>query len=186
MRGRRSYPHRAAPGHRLTGFLGLLCLITQPCYAAHWQAVGPMTAGSPGIAYIDLDSVHEESGFRIASFLTIYTSAVPNANNIRLDRITQETAFDCTQRQFAWRSTVGYFEGKEVGLSSIKDDWKTRLKMVPRDTFSQRALDLACNAPLAPQPEAPPAAAEAPASVQLPPASGTQDIRSGHAAPTKQ
>jgi hypothetical protein len=177
MRGGWLHPDRWSPAHHLAGFLGLLCLITQPCYAAHWQAVGPVSSGSPGIAYIDLESVHEEYGFRVASFLTIYTSAVPSANDIKLDRITQETAFDCTQRQFALRSTVGYFEGKEVGLSSVKDDWKTHFKVVPRDTFSQRALDLACNAPLAVQPEATPSAAEAPASVQLPPAAGGKDVK---------
>jgi hypothetical protein len=173
MRGGRFHPHRGSPRHRLTGVLGLLCFIAQPCYAAHWQSVGPVSGGSSGIAYIDLDSVHEQYGYRIALFLTIYAAGVPNANNIRLDRITQESAFDCTERKFALRSTVGYFQGKEVGLSSVKDDWRSHFKGVPKDPFSQRALDLACNAPLAAQPEATPPAAEAAASVQLPPAAPT-------------
>jgi hypothetical protein len=120
------------------------------------------------MAYMDLDSVREEDGFRVALFLTIYGVAVPNAHDIKLDRITQETAFDCKRREFALRSTVGYFAGKEVGLSSQKGDWRERFRAVPRDTFSQRALDLACNSPLAPQPEATPTPDEAPGAVKLP------------------
>jgi hypothetical protein len=120
------------------------------------------------MAYIDLDSVREEEGYRIALFLTIYAVMVPNAHDIKLDRITQETAFDCTRREFALRSTVGYFEGKEVGLSSHKGDWRERFRAIPGDTFSQRALDLACNSKLAPQPEATPTPEEAPGAVKLP------------------
>ncbi len=158
---------------RLTGFLGLFCLLAQPCYAAHWQLVGPAAGGSPGLVYMDMDSVREEDGFRVALFLTVFTSAVPNAHNIRVDRITQETAFDCSKREFALRSTVGYFEGKEVGLSSAKGDWKERFRVLPQDAFSQRVLDLACNAPLAPQPEPMPSADEAPGTVRLPTAGGS-------------
>ena len=146
----------------------LASLATLPCYAAHWQAVGPQSGSSPAMAYIDLDSVREEEGYRIALFLTIYGAAVPNAHNIKLDRITQETAFDCTRREFALRSTVGYFDGKEVGLSSQKGDWRARFRALPGDTFSQRALDVACNAKLAPQPEATPTPEEAPGAVKLP------------------
>jgi hypothetical protein len=153
--------------------LSLLLLLTQTCYAAHWRVVGPSNNGALGNVYLDLDSVRQEEGYRIALFLTIYTSAVPNAHDIKLDRITQETAFDCTRREFALRSTVGYFEGKEVGLSSEKGDWKERFKVVPRDVFSQRALDVACNSPLAPQPEATPSASDAPGSVSLP----ARDVR---------
>ncbi len=171
------------PRDRLPVLLVLLCLISLPCHAARWQAVGPPSGGSPGLSYLDLDSVHDEDGYRVALFLTIYTSVVPNAHNIRLDRLTQETAFDCTRREFALRSTVGYFEGKQVGLSSAKGDWRDRFRVVPQDTFSQRALDLACNAPLAPQPEATPSVADAPATVQLP---VSKDVRPEGAAPAKQ
>ncbi len=146
----------------------LVGLGAQPCYAAHWQTVGPASGSSSGRVYIDLDSVREEEGYRVALFLTIYSGAVPNAHNIKLDRITQETAFDCKQREFALRSTVGYFLGKEVGLSSQRGDWREKFRAVPSDTFSQRALDLVCNAPLAPQPEATPAPDEAPGVVKLP------------------
>lgn len=153
----------------LTVVLGVLLLLAQPCFAAHWKGIGPARGSAPGYVYIDLDSVHEEEGYRIAVFLTIYESAVPNAHNIKIDRITQENAFDCTKREAAFRSTVGYFEGKEVGLSSAKsDDWTQRLQLVPKDPFSQRVLDMACNAPLAPQPEETPAKNDAPASVRLP------------------
>jgi hypothetical protein len=158
----------SSSSRHLAGVLGLMLLLTQTCYAARWQAVGTSNNGGLGLAYLDLDSVHQEEGYRIAVFLTIYSGGVPNAHSIKLDRITQETAFDCSRREFALRSTVGYFEGKEVGLSSEKGDWKERFKVVPQDAFSQRALDLACNSPLAPQPEAMPSAADAPASVRLP------------------
>jgi hypothetical protein len=120
------------------------------------------------MTYMDMDSVREEEGFRVALFLTIYAVAVPNASNIKLDRITQETAFDCKRREFTLRSTVGYFNGKEVGLSSQKGNWREKFRAVPGDRYSQRALDLACNSPLAPQPEPTPTPEEAPGAVKLP------------------
>jgi hypothetical protein len=157
---------------QLTAFLGgalLLLCVTQVCYAAHWQAVGPPGGGAPGQVYMDMDSVREEQGFRVALFLTLYTGAMPNSHGIKLDRITQETAFDCKQREFALLETIGYYQGKKAGGSSDKGgEWKDRLRVVPQDPFSQRALDLACNAPLAPQPEPESAAADAPGSVRLP------------------
>lgn len=168
MRAEWLQAQRGWAGYGLAGFLCLLSLISQPCNAARWQIVGSPSSSSPGISYIDFDSVRDENGYRVALFLTIYTSPVPNAHNIKLDRITQETAFNCTRREAALRATVGYYEGKEVGLSSVNGDWKDSFAAVPRDTFSQRALDLACNAPLAPQPEPTPSAADAAASVQLP------------------
>ena len=152
----------------LTCFLGLACLAVQPCLAAHWQTIGPAKGGSLGLVYMDMDSVREEDGYRVAMFLTIYTSPVPKGNNARLDRITQETAFDCTQRQASLLATVGYFQGKEVGHTPEKSDWKERFGVVPKDVFSQRVLDMVCNAPLAPQPEPTPSSDDAPGSVRLP------------------
>ena len=139
------------------------------CYAAHWQEVGPASGSSIGLVYMDMDSVHDDQGYRVAVFLTIYASPVPNPYGIKLDRITQETAFNCSKREFALLETIGYFEGKKVGGSSAKEgDWTGRARVVPQDPFSQRALDLACNAPLARQPEATPMPAESPGSVRLP------------------
>ena len=151
-------------------FMGL----TQLCYATHWQAVGPSSGGVSGMVYMDSDSVREEEGYRIALFLTIYGYAIPNSHNIKLDRITQETAFDCGRRQFALLSTEGYFQGRKVGGSTEKGggDWKERFRIVPKDPFSQVAIDLACNSPLAPQPEPAPLAEEAAGSVRLPGPSG--------------
>jgi hypothetical protein len=146
----------------------LLCL-TQLCYAAHWQSVGPSGGSPSGLVYMDMDSVREEQGYRVALFLTVYGAALPNSHDIKLDRITQETAFDCKERRFALLETIGYFQGKKAGGSTDKGgEWKDRLRVVPQDPFSQRALDLACNAPLAAQPEAEPAPADAPGSVRLP------------------
>ena len=155
---------------RLVAFLGgsLLCL-TELCYAAHWQSVGPASGGTSGIVYMDMDSIREEQGYRVALFLTVLGVATPNSHGIKLDRITQETAFDCKQREFALLETIGYFQGQKAGGSSDKGgEWKERLRVVPHDPFSQRALDLACNAPLAPQPEPDPAPADAAGTVRLP------------------
>lgn len=153
---------------RIAGILILMVLLAQPCYAAHWQAVGSTHGTSTGEVYVDLDSIREEEGYRLALFLTIYAVAVPNAHNIKLDRITQQTAFDCKKREFALRSTVGYFGGKEVGSSTQRADWRASFRAVPADTFSQRALDLVCNSPLAPQPEPNGSADDAPGVVKLP------------------
>src|SRR4051794_27365107 len=86
---------------------GALLSLTQLCYATHWQAVGPSNGGVSGMVYMDLDSVREEEGSRVALFLTIYGYAVPNSHNMKLDRITQETAFDCNRREFALLATEG-------------------------------------------------------------------------------
>ena len=168
----------------LQAFLGgaLLCA-AQLCHAAHWQSVGPLGGGVPGLVYMDMDSVHEDQGFRVALFLTVYGIAQPNSHDIKLDRITQETAFDCKQREFALLETIGYFQGRKAGGSSDKGgEWKDRFRVVPRDPFSQRALDLACNAPLAKQPEAEPTADDAPGSVKLP---GPGGVMSGGLPPSQ-
>jgi len=164
----------------------LFLSLTQFCYATHWQAVGPSSGGVSGMVYMDSDSVREEEGYRVALFLTIYGYAIPNSHNIKLDRITQETAFDCGRRQFTLLSTEGYFQGRKVGGSAGKGggDWKERFRAVPKDPFSQVAIDLACNSPLAPQPEPAPLAADAAGSVRLPGpsgvVSGTGPIPGGH------
>ncbi len=154
---------------RILAILVSSALVAQTAYAARWQAVGPTAGSARGLAYIDLDSVREEDGFRVALFLTIYTVAVPNAHGIKLDRITQETAFDCGRREFSLRSTVGYFDGKEVGLSSQRGDWRGKFQALPADSYSQRVLDLACHSPLAPQPEPTATPDQAPGVVKLPP-----------------
>ena len=144
--------------------------LTQLCYATHWQSVGPSNGSVSGMVYMDLDSVRETESYRVALFLTIYGYAVPNSHNIQLDRITQETAFDCNRREFALLSTEGYFQGRKVGGSTDKGggDWKERFRAVPKDQFSQVAIDLACNSPLAPQPQPAPLPADAAGSVRLP------------------
>src|SRR5690242_5345762 len=96
---------------------GALFGLTQLCYATHWQSIGPSNGSASGMVYMDLDSVREEEGYRVALFLTIYGYAIPNSHNIKLDRITQETAFDCNRREFALLSTAGYFQGRKVGGS---------------------------------------------------------------------
>jgi surface-adhesin protein E len=151
----------------LAAALGVTALLAQPCYATHWQVIGRPNNETLGLAYVDMDSIHEDEQYRIATFLTIYSNPTSNAHGIKLDRIAQETAFDCAKHTFALVSTVSYFEGKKTGSSSPSDDWKTRFKGVYEDVFSQRAFDVTCNAPVVAKPP-PAAAADEPATVRLP------------------
>jgi surface-adhesin protein E len=157
-----------------TAFGGVLLVVTQLCYATHWQTVGTSKGDVSGMVYMDMDSVRQEHGYRVALFLTIYGHAASTSHDNKVDRITQETAFNCDRREFALLATEGYFQGKKVGGSAYRGsgDWAERFKLVPKDPFSQAALDLACNAPLAPQPEPTPLPAEMPGSVSLPGPSG--------------
>jgi hypothetical protein len=125
------------------GTLGSMALWSGISYAARWREVGQPEGPAVGIAYVDLDSVHEEDGFRVALFLTVYSDPAANAHNIKLDRIAQQTAFDCAAHRFALVSTVGFFQGKKVGTSSERDDWRDSFRAIPEDTFSQRAYRLA-------------------------------------------
>jgi Surface-adhesin protein E len=158
----------------LAGILGSMAFLAQTCYAARWKEIGQLDSGSAGVVYVDLDSIREDGGYRIALFLTIYAAAAANIHSIRLDRISQETAFDCAKRTFALLYTIGYFEGKEVGKSSDKSNWKDGLKAMPQDGFSQRAYDVACNSPLASHPEDGISLGDTPGSVKLS-ASGAGD-----------
>jgi hypothetical protein len=151
----------------LAAGLGVSALLAQPCFATHWQVVGRPNAATLGLAYVDMDSIHEDGQYRVATFLTVYSNATSNAHGIKLDRIAQETAFDCEKHTFSLVSTVGYYDGKETGLSAATEDWKTRFKGVYADVFSQRAFDVTCNAPVVEKPP-PAAAADAPANVRLP------------------
>jgi hypothetical protein len=147
---------------------GLISFLAHPCYAANWQQVGQTQGASTGLAYIDLDSLREEGGFRVALFLTIYATGAPNAHNFKLDRIAQETAFDCAKHTFTFLSTTGYLNGKEVGKSADKGDWRNNFKAVPRDAFSQLAYDLVCKSPIAAPSGAGTQPADSPGTVVLP------------------
>ena len=151
----------------LAGALAVTVLLAQPCYAIHWQVIGRPNSDTLGLAYVDMDSIHEDGQYRVATFLTVYSNATSNAHGIKMDRIAQETAFDCTKHTFALVSTIAYFEGKKAGASSDSGDWKTQFKGVYEDVFSQRAFDVTCNAPVVTKPP-PAAAADAPANVRLP------------------
>jgi hypothetical protein len=143
--------------------------LAQPCFAARWQAVGRPSDGSLALAYIDLDSIHRDGDFRVATFLTVYLNTVTNKQGYKFDRIAQETAFDCENHGFALVSTIGYRAGKQAGKSSGNGtDWKANVMALPKDVYSTRAFDITCNAPLAPSPEPPPSAADDPATVDLP------------------
>jgi hypothetical protein len=157
----------------LAGALAVSALLAQPCYASHWQVIGRPNNETLGLAYVDMDSIHPDGPYRVATFLTVYSNPTANAHGIKLDRIAQETAFDCDKHTFSLVSTVSYFEGKKSGSSSGGEDWKTRFNSVYTDGFSQRAFDVTCNAPLVTNPP-PAAAADAPANVRLPTAAAPQ------------
>jgi len=146
----------------------LSALLAQTCFAYHWQAIGRPDAETLGVAYVDLDSVHQDGPYRLATFLTVYTNPLTNANSIKIDRIAQETAFDCAKHTFSLVSTIGYFGGKKSGSSSEKVDWRESFKTLPQDVFSQRAFDVTCNAPAVTNSEARASAEDAPATVKLP------------------
>ena len=157
---------RAAPV--LARSFALSALLAQTCYAYHWQAIGRPNAETLGMAYVDLDSVHQDGLYRLATFLTIYTNPLTNAKSIKIDRIAQETAFDCAKHTVSLVSTTGYFGGKASGHSSEKGDWRESFQTLPQDEFSQRAFDVACNAPVVTNSEARASAEDAPATVKLP------------------
>jgi hypothetical protein len=148
--------------------LVLAWALAAPCYAYHWQAIGRPNADTLGMAYVDLDSVHQDGPYRIATFLTIYKNPLTNAKSIKIDRIAQETAFDCANRGYSLVSTIGYLAGKASGASSQKSDWRDNFKALPDNVFSQRAFDVTCNAPVVTNSEARAAAEDAPAVVNLP------------------
>jgi hypothetical protein len=166
----------------LPGICGLLPFVAQTCHAAHWQEVGPPDSAAPGLAYVDVDSVRQEGGYRVALFLTLYGDVEPNAHNIRLDRITQETAFDCSNRKFSLLTTTGYFQGKAVGGSSDHGNWRESFKPIPLDAYSQHAYELVCKSPVAKQPEVAATPEDSPGSVKLPGPRPSPEVTPGAAA----
>lgn len=154
--------------HVLVRALAVSALLAQACYAYHWQAIGRPNPETLGVAYVDLDSVHQDGPYRVATFLTVYANPLTNAKSIKIDRIAQETAFDCNKHTFSLVSTIGYFAGKKSGTSSQTSDWRGSFKTLPGDVFSQRAFDVTCNAPVVTNAEARAVAEEAPATVNLP------------------
>ena len=146
----------------------LSALLAQTCYAYHWQAIGRPNAETLGIAYVDLDSVHQDGPYRVATFLTVYKNPLTNASGIKIDRIAQQTAFDCAKHTVSLVSTIGYIGGKKSGASSEKGDWRENFQALPQNVFSQRAFDVTCNAPLVTNSEARASAEDAPATVKLP------------------
>ncbi|HVW68411.1 MAG TPA: surface-adhesin E family protein [Steroidobacteraceae bacterium] len=145
----------------------VLALAPRPSLAARWQELGWATPAAAGLVYVDLDSIHQEGNYRIARFLTIYATPATNASGIKMDRILQETAFDCDKHRFTFLSTIGYFEGRKVGGSSPNSDWADRFRAVPLDSYSQHAYTVACTSALASHPDLS-AAGDSPGTVKLP------------------
>lgn len=140
----------------------------QACHAYNWQPIGRPNAETLGTAYVDLDSVHQDGPYRVVTFLTLYWNPLTNAKGIKIDRIAQETAFDCALHTVSLVSTTSYFEGKKSGSSSPKGDWREAFQPLPQNAYSQRAFDVTCNAPIVANSEARAVEQDAPAVVKLP------------------
>lgn len=124
--------------------IALFALSSLSSHASKLQEIGENTKAGLDKSYIDLDSITQDGNLRIATFLTVYEKARENSHGIKLDRHSQKTAFDCQRKKFALISTVGFFNGKEIGTSPANSDWKSSLNDIPQDTFSQRSFLLVC------------------------------------------
>ena len=148
----------------------LLALLAQTSLAAsRWRVLGHPEGGMPGTVYVALDSIHEEDGYRVATFLTIYAQAVSNAHNYTMDRFTQKTAFDCQSGTVSLIRTVAYYEGQAVGGSHDSPDWRDTFKAIPPDAaFSQKVYKFVCNAIPAQQPTSDTSLGDSAATISLP------------------
>jgi hypothetical protein len=130
----------------------LLALLAQTSLAQatstpQWHEIGHLEGANPGTVYIALDSIHEEDGYRIATFLTVYAQSVSNPYGVTMDRFTQKTAFDCQNGTVSLIMTLAYYRGKAVGSSHNSPDWRAAFKAIPPDvTSSQQVYQFACNA----------------------------------------
>jgi hypothetical protein len=152
-----------------TALAALLPLAALPVVslADNWQPVGETKGATAGMVYINMDSVRDEGGYRVATFLTILATDSKNSHDIKLDRFAQETAFDCAKHTFSPLATTGYLAGKKVGTSFDKGDWRSSFKGLPADPVAQGAFDLACKSPVAAHPSEPAQSSAAPATVEL-------------------
>jgi hypothetical protein len=170
--------------HRAVACGLLLALVAVTSQAARWREVGQPDVAAPGMVYVDLDAIHDEDGYRIALFLTILAHPRANPHDVKMDRFTQKTAFDCAHQTFALISTVAYLEGKKVGGSKEKPDWKNELKAIPPDAaFSQRVLQLACKAIPVAHPRSDESLADSAATVVLPSTGDSSQAQSSAPAP---
>lgn len=158
---------RARGGLAAAAVIVVLAGLPQTVMAARWRELGWATPAAAGFVYVDLDSIHQEGNYRIARFLTIYATPATNASGIRMDRILQQTAFDCDKHRFTFLSTIGYFEGRKVGGSSPNDDWSERFRAVPLDDYSQHAYTVTCTSPLVSRPSID-SVGDSPGTVKLP------------------
>jgi hypothetical protein len=155
-------------------------LVARPSLADNWQPLGEVQGATRGLVYINIDSVRDEGGYRVATFLTILATGETNAHDIKLDRFAEETAFDCAKHTFSPLSTVGYLDGRKVGTRFDKGDWRSNFKGVPADSIAQGAFTLTCRSPVTAHPDGgtPPAggtppdggtpSSDSPATVALP------------------
>ncbi|HEY6483899.1 MAG TPA: surface-adhesin E family protein [Steroidobacteraceae bacterium] len=140
----------------------LLCVLCGRAAATQWQELGTAAEAPADHVYLDTDSIHQEDGYVMASFLTIFDKPRINSHQITMDRYVQKSAFDCKRKVVATVSTVGYLSGNEVGQSSDRGDWKQAFRPIP-DALSRAAFERVCSslAAQAPAPHAPaPAAAK--------------------------
>jgi S1-C subfamily serine protease len=119
------------------------------CLAARWKDVGNMGTSTDKIM-VDLDSIQTVEPFRTVLIMTVYPAPRLNAHNIELDRHVQKTAVDCEHRTFVGIQTLGYLDGKQVGMGPETVDWQSKMVPFKTDATSNRIFALACAQSIAP------------------------------------
>lgn len=140
----------------------LLASLTRPCLAARWVELGNK-ADSLDKVYIDADSVELVDGVRIVRIMTAYTSPRTNKNNITMDSLIQQTAFDCEKKTGHLIQEIAYLKDERVGSGPVVTDWKTRMVPVADNPITMRTLSTACKLPITAGKKAPAEAPPAPA-----------------------
>jgi S1-C subfamily serine protease len=135
----------------------LLTALAQPCLAARWQALGNAD-NSLDKVYIDADSVEQADGFRIVRLMTVYSAPRTNKNNITMDSVIQQTAFDCEKKAGHLIQEIAYLNGKQSGSGPVANN-----------PITLRALSTACSLPFSTGGKAPIVAPPAQAPVQQKP-----------------
>jgi S1-C subfamily serine protease len=140
-------------------FIVLLSItLTRLGLAANWKELGN-TDNSLDKVYIDADSVELQDGFRIVRLMTVFTSPRTTKNNITMDSVIKQTAFDCEKKTGHLIQEIAYLNGKQAGSGPVVTDWKTRMVAVANNPITLRTLTTACSLPITAGKKAP---AEAP------------------------
>lgn len=129
-------------GARLLALL-LGVIASVPSFAAHWVYIGK-SGDTTDTIMMDTDSVRKVARFTMVDILTVYATPRVNSHDISMDRFLQKTAFDCAKHTFVALKTIGYLQGKRVGVSHVTADWKDEMVPIPGDPLSARIYRAVC------------------------------------------